>query len=35
LYGGGTIGIPYTVVSGSQPYVPISFTYAGESNPGP
>jgi hypothetical protein len=35
LYGGGPIGIPYTVVTGSQPYVSVSFTYAGESNPGP
>ena len=29
------IGIPYTVVSGSQPKVPISFDYADESDPGP
>jgi hypothetical protein len=35
LYGGGPIGIPYIVVPGSQPYVPVSFNYADESNPGP
>ncbi|HEX6108775.1 MAG TPA: hypothetical protein VFZ02_05125 [Ktedonobacteraceae bacterium] len=35
LYGGGPIGIPYIVVPGDQPYVPISFNYADESNPGP
>ncbi len=35
LYGGGPIGIPYIVVPGSQPYVPVSFNYASESNPGP
>ena len=35
LWDGGPIGIPYTVVSGSQPKVPISFDYAGESDPGP
>jgi hypothetical protein len=35
LYGGGPIGIPYIVVPGSQPYVPVSFNYAVESNPGP
>jgi len=35
LYNGAPIGIPYIVVSGSQPYVPVSFNYAGESNPGP
>ena len=35
LYGGGPIGIPYFVVPGDQPYVPISFNYADESNPGP
>jgi hypothetical protein len=28
-------GIPYVVVSGSQPRVPISFYYADESDPGP
>jgi hypothetical protein len=35
LYNGAPIGIPYIVVSGSQPYVPVSFNYAEESNPGP
>jgi hypothetical protein len=35
LYGGGPIGIPYIVVPGDQPYVPVSFNYASESNPGP
>ena len=29
------IGIPYTVVSGSQPKVPIDFDYEYESDPGP
>jgi hypothetical protein len=28
-------GMPYTVVSPSQPEVPIAFQYAGESDPGP
>ena len=35
LYNGGPIGFPYVVVPGSQPYVPVSFDYAGESDPGP
>jgi hypothetical protein len=35
LYNGAPIGIPYIVVTGSQPYVPVSFDYADESNPGP
>ena len=35
LYNGAPIGIPYIVVPGSQPYVPVSFNYASESNPGP
>jgi hypothetical protein len=35
LYGGGPIGIPYIVVPGNQPYVPVSFNYADESDPGP
>ncbi|HEY6286557.1 MAG TPA: hypothetical protein VIX20_12895 [Ktedonobacteraceae bacterium] len=35
LYDGAPIGIPYIVVPGSQPYVPVSFNYADESNPGP
>jgi hypothetical protein len=29
------IGIPYTVVSATQPKVPVSFDYADESDPGP
>lgn len=32
---GGPIGIPYTVVPGSQPRVPVSFDYDDESDPGP
>ena len=32
---GGPIGIPFIVVPGSQPKVPISFQYADESEPGP
>jgi hypothetical protein len=32
---GGPIGIPYTVVPGTQPKVPVSFDYADESDPGP
>ncbi len=35
LYNGGPIGFPYMVVPGSQPSVPVSFTYASESDPGP
>ena len=35
LWEGGPIGIPFTVVSSTQPRVPISFQYAGESDPGP
>ncbi len=36
LYGGSPIGIPYVVVSSSQPLVPINFVaYADESDPGP
>lgn len=35
LYNGGPIGIPYIAVSGSQPAAPVSFTYSGESDPGP
>ncbi len=35
LYQGGPIGIPYIVVPGSQPRVPVSFDYANESDPGP
>ncbi|MEM7029636.1 MAG: hypothetical protein AAF629_08725 [Chloroflexota bacterium] len=32
---GSPIGIPYVVVSGTQPTVGVSFTYADESDPGP
>jgi hypothetical protein len=35
LYNGGPIGFTYVVVRGSQAYVPVSFDYAGESDPGP
>jgi hypothetical protein len=35
LWDGGPIGIPFVVVPGTQPKVPISFQYAGESDPGP
>ncbi len=35
LYDGEPIGIPYVAVPGSQPAVPVSFTYADESDPGP
>jgi hypothetical protein len=35
LYDGGPIGIPYTVVSGSQAKVNITFNYSDESDPGP
>jgi hypothetical protein len=35
LYDGEPIGFPYTVVSGNQPSVPVSFRYAGESDAGP
>src|SRR5262249_12397384 len=34
-WNGGPIGIPYTVVPGSQPGVKVSFEYADESDPGP
>jgi hypothetical protein len=35
-YGGAIIGIPYVVVSASQPSVPITFTaYGDQSDPGP
>jgi len=30
-----TYGIPYIIVPGTQPKVPVSFTYASESDPGP
>ncbi len=32
---GGPIGIPYTLIDGSQPMVPISFYYDDQSDPGP
>jgi len=35
LWDGGPIGIPYTIVPGTQPRVPISFYYPDESDPGP
>ena len=35
VWEGKGIGIPYVVVSGTQPRVPVSFDYAGESEPGP
>jgi hypothetical protein len=34
-YRGRTIGIPYVVIGPAQPLVPIAFTYADESDPGP
>ncbi|HLG63439.1 MAG TPA: hypothetical protein VKY19_15985 [Ktedonosporobacter sp.] len=35
LYNGEPIGIPFAVVSGNQPAVPVSFSYSDESDPGP
>lgn len=35
LWDGGPIGIPFTTVRAGQPKVPVSFTYADESDPGP
>ncbi len=35
VYNGAPNGIPFVLVPGSQPRVPVSFTYAGESDPGP
>ncbi|HLK59480.1 MAG TPA: fibronectin type III domain-containing protein [Chthonomonadaceae bacterium] len=35
FWNGNPIGIPYIVVPGTQALVPISFTYSGESDPGP
>ncbi len=35
VWEGAPIGIPYAIVSGSQPKVPVSFDYADESDPGP
>ena len=34
-WNGGPIGIPYTTVPGTQPRVPVSFSYDDESDPGP
>jgi hypothetical protein len=35
VWGGAPIGIPYVVVPGDQPKVPIDFSYSEESDPGP
>jgi len=35
LWNGGPFGIPYVVVSGDTPKVPVSFRYADKSYPGP
>jgi hypothetical protein len=35
VWDGAPIGIPFVVVPGTQPKVPISFDYADESDPGP
>ena len=35
VWNGAPIGIPYVIVPGSQPKVPVSFDYADESDPGP
>jgi hypothetical protein len=35
IWDGGPIGIPYTIVSGSQAKVSVIFYYANESDPGP
>lgn len=35
VWNGAPNGIPYVVVAGQQPKVPVSFTYADESDPGP
>jgi hypothetical protein len=34
-YEGAPIGIPYVVVNGTQPKVPVAFEYVDESDPGP
>ena len=34
-WNGGPIGIPYNVVTSAQKKVPVEFTYAGQSDPGP
>lgn len=35
VYEGAPIGIPFVVVDGNQPMVPVSFYYGNESDPGP
>jgi hypothetical protein len=35
VWDGAPNGIPFLVVSGAQPYIPVSFYYADESDPGP
>jgi hypothetical protein len=35
VWNGAPNGIPYVVVTGTQPRVPVRFTYADESDPGP
>jgi hypothetical protein len=35
LWNGGPIGIPYVIVNGGQPKVPVQFRVARESDPGP
>src|SRR5437899_1017903 len=35
VYNGAPSGIPYVVVPGTQPKVPVAFQYADESDPGP
>jgi hypothetical protein len=35
VWNGAPIGIPYAIVDGTQPRVPVSFEYADESDPGP
>jgi hypothetical protein len=35
LWDGGPMGIPYVVVTGTQPKVAVTFDYADESDPGP
>jgi hypothetical protein len=35
LYQGRTLGIPYVIIGPAQPAVPLAFTYADESDPGP
>ena len=35
VWNGAPNGIPYVVVAGTQPRVPVSFDYADESDPGP